>query len=51
MMKKILTLFIAFIGLCVSCESGKTASSVNQNDTDTVVVDTVQIDSLVTDTL
>lgn len=50
-MKKILTLFIAFTGLCVSCESGKTAPSTSQNDTDTVVVDTVQTDSLVADSL
>lgn len=50
-MKKILTLFIVFTGLCVSCESGKTAPSATQNDTDTVVVDTVQIDSLVAGTL
>ena len=50
-MKKILTLFIVFTGLCVSCENGKTVSPVNQNDLDTVVVDTVQTDSLVADTL
>ena len=45
-MKKILTLFIAFIGLCVSCESGKTTSSTTTHDSDTVVVDTVQTDAL-----
>lgn len=50
-MKKILTLFIVFTGLCVSCENEKTVSPVNQNDLDTVVVDTVQTDSLVADTL
>lgn len=50
-MKKILILFIVFTGLCVSCESGKTAPSTSQSDSDTVVVDTVQTDSLVADTL
>lgn len=50
-MKKILTLFIVFTGLCISCENGKTAPSTSQGDTDTVVVDTVQTDSLVADTL
>ena len=50
-MKKILIIMITFIGLCVSCESGKTISSTTTNDSDTVVVDTVQTDSLVADTL
>lgn len=50
-MKKILIIMITFIGLCVSCESGNTTSSTSQNDSDTVVVDTVQTDSLVTDSL
>lgn len=47
-MKKILIIMITFIGLCVSCESGKTTSSMTQNDS---VVDTVQTDSLVADSL
>lgn len=50
-MKKILIIMVTFIGLCVSCESGKTAPSTSQNDSDTVVVDTVQTDSFVEDTL
>ena len=50
-MKKILITFIAFIGLCASCESGKTEKSISNVDTDTVVVDTIQTDSLVADTL
>ena len=52
-MKKILITFIAFIGLCTSCGSGKTEKSISNvdTDTDTVVVDTIQTDSLVADTL
>lgn len=50
-MKKILIIMITFIGLCVSCESGKTTSLTTTTDSDTVVVDTVQTDSLMVDSL